>query len=522
MASNKVQLLGGSFQDVEGNPLNHGQVIFQLDNDEQITGGGQVAAGVKVRAGLDSQGDIFGTNTVSINNTSLTSNILTVLANTNVENFVAKGDTVIFPPAMSSSFLSNQSVIVISVLGNSFTAAFPHANYTPVVESGKSYTIGNAVVIWPNDLLNPAGSLYTVVAYTASGQEAWGPFYGAIFTPGPFNLDTWVPSAPPGGGGASSGSILLQTNSVNNVSQLKENLFSGDGSVVLTDTGNGNIDIRSLTVPGGAVLLNPTGNQTISGSFSLTNRGIGQIGVDYSSLDADLQGFCTDPATGAVNFSTQLINATPGAVGVQAIVQSTANIGAGSIPTAMIGICENTNGTNGAVGIFGVAFKNSTSNDNSSGPIGVWARADTNPSVGTTTARGIGVFAEVNNDGLGTTTTLSCFSAGGATNSGLITNLYAYDCTQLLAGAGVTNSAVLHAIDQGTGYVILAAGGKSQLGSLTLIQAAPTVAASQIGFGSTVSTSATAGTHGAAPAQVVGYIIINVAGTQMKIPYYNV
>jgi hypothetical protein len=51
--------------------------------------------------------------------------------------------------------------------------------------------------------------------------------------------------------------------------------------------------------------------------------------------------------------------------------------------------------------------------------------------------------------------------------------------------------------------------------------AAPTVAAAQIGLGSTTATSATAGANGAVPAQVAGYIVINVAGTAMKIPYFN-
>lgn len=51
---------------------------------------------------------------------------------------------------------------------------------------------------------------------------------------------------------------------------------------------------------------------------------------------------------------------------------------------------------------------------------------------------------------------------------------------------------------------------------------APLVAASQVGIGNGVATSATAGTNGAVPAQVVGYLIINVAGTDMKIPYFNI
>jgi hypothetical protein len=58
-------------------------------------------------------------------------------------------------------------------------------------------------------------------------------------------------------------------------------------------------------------------------------------------------------------------------------------------------------------------------------------------------------------------------------------------------------------------------------GALTLTSAAPTVAAGQISLGATTATTATAGSNGDVPAQVVGYLIANLAGTAVKIPYYN-
>lgn len=60
-----------------------------------------------------------------------------------------------------------------------------------------------------------------------------------------------------------------------------------------------------------------------------------------------------------------------------------------------------------------------------------------------------------------------------------------------------------------------------QLPQAILTSAAPTVASGQVGLGSTTATSATAGTNGAVPAQVAGYLIINVAGTVQKIPFFN-
>lgn len=54
-----------------------------------------------------------------------------------------------------------------------------------------------------------------------------------------------------------------------------------------------------------------------------------------------------------------------------------------------------------------------------------------------------------------------------------------------------------------------------------LTQPTPTVSVGQIGLGTNTATSATAGTNGDVPAQVSGYIVINVAGANKRIPYYN-
>ncbi len=56
---------------------------------------------------------------------------------------------------------------------------------------------------------------------------------------------------------------------------------------------------------------------------------------------------------------------------------------------------------------------------------------------------------------------------------------------------------------------------------LTLTAVAPTVAAGEIGYGSTTATTVgAAGGASALPATPTGYVIINVAGTAFKVPYY--
>jgi hypothetical protein len=70
-----------------------------------------------------------------------------------------------------------------------------------------------------------------------------------------------------------------------------------------------------------------------------------------------------------------------------------------------------------------------------------------------------------------------------------------------------------------------AAGGVFNCGvtakTLTVNTATPTGAAGTISFGTTTGTTATTGASGAPPAQVLGYLQIDIAGTKCKIPYYN-
>jgi hypothetical protein len=62
--------------------------------------------------------------------------------------------------------------------------------------------------------------------------------------------------------------------------------------------------------------------------------------------------------------------------------------------------------------------------------------------------------------------------------------------------------------------------GAAAAGTLALTSAAPVVAAGSVGLGSTTATSATAGANGDVPAQVDGYLLINVGGIVKKVPYY--
>jgi hypothetical protein len=106
--------------------------------------------------------------------------------------------------------------------------------------------------------------------------------------------------------------------------------------------------------------------------------------------------------------------------------------------------------------------------------------------------------------------------------------LYRNDGTTQAGGLGAdanntyifAGSSVAVTFTNATGAGAFAAGITATTGTLTA--AAPTVAAGQVGFGATTaSTVGAAGGASALPAAPLGYLIANVAGTAVKIPYYN-
>ncbi len=59
----KSNIVGGSFQDPQGNPLNNGYLVFRLSHDSNVTTlgaptGAQVTAGVQITMFLDQNGNL--------------------------------------------------------------------------------------------------------------------------------------------------------------------------------------------------------------------------------------------------------------------------------------------------------------------------------------------------------------------------------------------------------------------------------------------------------------------------------
>jgi hypothetical protein len=110
------QIIDGTFQDIQANPLANGYLLFQLNQDgttSDSSGDTLVCSQYTIKVPLDSNGNVVTSPTYSL---------------------------------------------------------------------------------WPNSLLSPSGSFYTVSAYSAKGQLVWGPFSQIIPTsPSPFNIGTWTP-----------------------------------------------------------------------------------------------------------------------------------------------------------------------------------------------------------------------------------------------------------------------------------------------------------------------------------------
>lgn len=52
-----------------------------------------------------------------------------------------------------------------------------------------------AQYVWPNDVISPSGTFYTVSAYKADGQLVWGPNSQVVFSlPSPYDIGAWVPN----------------------------------------------------------------------------------------------------------------------------------------------------------------------------------------------------------------------------------------------------------------------------------------------------------------------------------------
>lgn len=127
----------------------------------------------------------------------------------------------------------------------------------------------------------------------------------------------------------------------------------------------------------------------------------------------------------------------------------------------------------------------------------------------------------ISNSGYGKNSFYGCSGAAAQTNaSANNTSIYAFAATDvpLTINAQVAQTAALQQWKNSSGTVVAAIEG----GAVRVNSSAKTVGANEISIGSITSTSVgAAGGASALPATPLGYLIINVAGTDVKVPYYT-
>jgi hypothetical protein len=180
------------------------------------------------------------------------------------------------------------------------------ANQNAQVSGGRKLhikldTAGNVVTapaqsVWGNDVLSPAGTFYTVSAYTAEGQRAWGPNQVQVISGDEFDVGTWVPIRtnviPSGTIVINEQQILLETNGTPNASQNTLNLVAGTNVILQTEPGSGVI----INSTGGS----ETGLQPFEGvpSGSIPGNVFTILGITPQQTNVIVNGLTLIPGIG--------------------------------------------------------------------------------------------------------------------------------------------------------------------------------------------------------------------------------
>jgi hypothetical protein len=156
---------------------------------------------------------------------------------------------------------------------------------------------GNAVAgqfIWGNDVILPPNSFYKVTGFTAEGQPAWGPNNQQVVGSSPFNLGSWIPNQIVSWTPSTSDITLLVDGTLAS-SQNRQNLYSSDDSVVITDEGGGNVNFQSAG--GSAKFPGVWLGNNASGIVGFSLLEGSNIGISFQPFNANSTGANNPTAT---------------------------------------------------------------------------------------------------------------------------------------------------------------------------------------------------------------------------------
>src|SRR5579863_7755852 len=238
--STKTQLINGGFQDLEGNKLSEGFLLMELNQDEMVTGTGQIVSKKIIKVLLDDNGNVIGTGSpFTLTQVTVGSTTATYTGTiTGGANNAYAGQSLVF-----AGFTNSGNNVTATITASTSTTLVV-ALTTQVNETHAGTATGGTVSIWGTDVLSPVNAYYIVKGYTSKGQLVWGPNAQQIISGATFDLNGWIPNqiiswTPP------VTTPTLQTNEVNNGLQSLLDLHAGS-NITLTDNGSGRVTVAAI------------------------------------------------------------------------------------------------------------------------------------------------------------------------------------------------------------------------------------------------------------------------------------
>jgi len=255
MAATKTQLLGGAFQDSEGNPLSLGYLKMKLSQDASVSGVGNICSGIEITVQLDENGNVVDGRLVSVNCTgdaTITDGMYVTISVGDVTPFYI-GQSV-----QASGFtdtlvsINGQSGLTVYAIGTNTVTIQSHDLSNSVLTDQNAgvltvLQIGLGTSVWANSVLSPINTYYRVTGYTAAGQRAWGPNNQQVAAGTTFNLGSWVPNSviswfPTV---SQSPALTVEVAGAPFSSPTLLDFESSDSSVIITDEGAGVLNFQA-------------------------------------------------------------------------------------------------------------------------------------------------------------------------------------------------------------------------------------------------------------------------------------
>jgi hypothetical protein len=314
----KTQLIGGSFQDSLGNPLENGYLILHLSQDCLVSGVGTIAAGIDVQVQLDSTGNVASsTSTPPAANQFIWSNLVMTPQNNfyRVTGFTAAGQRAFGP--------NNQQVASGSVFNldawipNTVISWFPSTQQALLLQvDGVANGVQTILNLESSDssiiITDENNGTVNLQSASSGGLSGNGVFF---FGPGITDYGTIYTNGGGAGSGIANGTIVANrvvvylfvlTNSFT-ISQATTACFTNLGGQTAT-FGIYSFSGNKLVDAGQFVTLTAPGNQTNSFSpVTLPPGTYWHAQATTSASNPTFPGFVVSGGSASNSFASMLV-----------------------------------------------------------------------------------------------------------------------------------------------------------------------------------------------------------------------